>query len=150
MFEALLLAGTAMQIYGNIEADKQAARAARMNLDYYNYLTQVNSESFDRASRLQTYQQQKFVGSQVAAFAKAGVQFSGSAIDSLHETLTQQAGENFALRKQFEAEQTYVDYKKRGEAAQLSYLQSPMRLLTSVGVPALGGASSYAAYKARE
>lgn len=145
----MIAAGSAMDIYGRNRDDKMQIRASRMNLDYFRYLEQANNERYARDQVVLRQQQQKFIGSQVGGFAKAGVAMEGSALDSLHETLLNQVSQETSMFKQFQVEQAKVQYRQISEKSKISYLDSGERKFMNVAGPLLSGASRASSMYAR-
>lgn len=80
MATGVLVAGAALQTYGQLEANKAQAAAERQNAKFF----QMQKEQAERATRraLDIFEDESaaFVGDQISSFVKAGVDISGSAL----------------------------------------------------------------------
>lgn len=137
-----MLSGGA-QIYGNAKE----ARALRANAKAIELERKASAEVYDRKLYLLRKDQTKYLGSLESSFARAGIDFSGSALDVHAETTREMAIEQSALN----AEARQTDLRLLNQANQMrdraKDLTSPMTMgLTLLGT---GLESSASYYKAR-
>lgn len=100
---ALMAAGTAMNVMGNMRANQDKARAEAANASYYREQAAFADEAGKRAEKIFERKADRLYGQQVSAFAKAGVDIgSGSALDFLGESKALQIEERYAIKREAE------------------------------------------------
>ncbi len=93
----MMVAGAGMQIVGNFQANAAEAEAERANAAFYREQALLSMKAAEREERLFERESQQFFGSQVNAFAKGGVDMSGSALLKLAGTKQEMANESFNI-----------------------------------------------------
>lgn len=92
----LLIGGAAIQIYGQRQANKEQARANRMNALEYQEQKRISQLAANREADIFLSDSEALFGDQVTGIAKAGVNVGGSALMALATTKA-------AMRREYEA-----------------------------------------------
>ena len=95
--EAMVVGGAALQIYGNYQANHAQARANRANAAFYREQAKLTLEAAKREQAIFEKESDQFFGSQVNAFAKGGVDLSGSALLYLAGTKQEMSNESVVI-----------------------------------------------------
>lgn len=96
---ALMAAGTALQMYGTFQANIAQARAERQNRDFYNQQAEFAQEATFREAELSRRNYARARGLQLSAFAKGGVDISGSAASVIAGTFAKEIEEQTAIKR---------------------------------------------------
>lgn len=107
--------GTGAQVMGQIKANKGAAEAEKQNAAFYAEQAKFAQAAGERAEDIFKRETNEFLGNQTSAFAKAGVDLSGSALVALMDTHEKAKAEIGAIRT--ERDLNVKTAKLRGQAA---------------------------------
>jgi hypothetical protein len=108
-------AGAAIDGVGTIVGNNAAAKAERQNQAFYDEQAVFAQEAGKRNEEIFLRSTSEFLGNQTSAFAKAGVDVSGSALMVLADTKQKARDEVTAIQK--EAELNVRTAQLRGEAS---------------------------------
>jgi len=98
----MFVAGAALSIFGQIQANISQARAERENAEWLKEQAAFIAESTERSLGIYTRQAGQFKESQLEALGGAGVELSGSASDIYDDTLNSISDEITAIQRQGE------------------------------------------------
>lgn len=142
----LMAAGTALQIAGQYRANLAQAKAELQNAEYYEDQAAFVQAATTRQSLIAERQYGQLQGAQLGAYAKGGVDISGSAASVIAETAARKIEEITAIRYKGQ-----LDYKlaklRAGQARETSetlsdpgynLMQAGGTLLTNFGKQAEG------------
>lgn len=130
---ALMAAGTALQMYGQYQANLSQARAEIINAKYYqdqaDFARAAQYRQADIASRAYSAR----IGMQASAFAKGGVDISGSAAGMIAETAAQKVDELQAIKLKGDMEYRLAILRSRGAQTRADELTDPVNNLMQAG-----------------
>lgn len=142
----LMAAGTALSVFGQVYSARAQAQAARENALWLEEQANFIALSTERELELAERDQELMIGEQFGAFAKAGVEMSGSAADTIRETFSRAALELEAVRMngQMQIREALLKASSERKYARDVQIAGYMK----AGATALsGGSDSYAKYK---
>lgn len=138
----LMAAGQALQIYGNIQANKKQAELERENARYLEEQAGFTREAMRRSLNIFDEESEQLLGSQVSAYSRGGVALSGSALAVFADTLGKQITEREGIRLDFEAKEKEALLKAGASYRQAQYLSNwKTNFLPAAGASANTGAS---------
>lgn len=142
----LLIAGTALQMYGNYMANMNQATAEMENARFYEaqaeFVQQAKYRELDIAASEYTFK----IGSQVSAAAKGGADVgSGSVFNTIANTHANKVAELVAIKRKADLDYTLAQGRASAASRNADFLSSPGYNLVQAGGTAL---TSYAAMKA--
>ena len=120
----LLAVGTGMQIFGQLQANMAQARQEIENAKFYEEQAKFALEAMHRQEDIASRQYEARKGAQVSAYAKGGVDLSGSAALTIAETVAQKAEELSAIKRKGELDYKLAKLRARSSQAQGEMLQS--------------------------
>lgn len=86
--------GAGMQLYGQYQANKAEAKAEEQNALFYQEQAKIALEAAKREQLIFEDESEQFLGTQINAFVKGGVDLSGSALMKIAATQQQIAAES--------------------------------------------------------
>ena len=86
-------AGFGLQVVGNIQANRAQAKAERFNAQLFEEQAKLSILASKRERHVFDLESDQFMGAQVNAFSKAGVDISGSALAKIASTKQQISAE---------------------------------------------------------
>lgn len=95
-----LVGGTALQIYGQIKANRDQAEAELENSIWLEEQATFAAEASDREEDIFKHDADFQIGEQVSGFVKGGVELSGSALDTINTSFSRAEDELAAIRSQ--------------------------------------------------
>lgn len=115
----LLIAGAAIAAYGAIKSNSDRADAERQNADYFNEQASYAQAVGDRELGVFSEKAEMLRGQQVGAYAKAGVDLSGSPLLFLEQQSIRREREERAIKTETERRVRLAQMKgmQAGEAA---------------------------------
>jgi hypothetical protein len=139
----LMAAGTAMQIVGNLQANRAQAEKELANAAFYKEQAKFAEDAMFRQSDIaaRNYEQRK--GAQLSSYAASGVDISGSAAITIAETVAQKSEEIQAIYKKGELDTRLALSRARSSEAMAATLNDPMYNLMQGGGSALTMASKW-------
>ena len=140
---ALLAVGTGLQMLGMYQGAQARKRAARQNAAYYREQKRLQELATRRELDIFERESEMFSGSQVSAFAKSGVDFSGS-------LLAQYAGDRAAIAREKGAIKAGAAVRMRLTEMRAAAASDEAKAIDrALPLQLLGtGISAYASYKA--
>jgi len=141
---ALMAAGTAVQIFGQYSANYSQAQAEIQNAQFYKEQADFAWQSSIRQANIASREYEARKGAQISAFAKGGVDMSGSAASVIADTLSARSEELMAIERKGQIEFKLARSRGRQAEGQAALLQDPIYNATQAGTTAL---TNYAAYK---
>ena len=102
MGPGLMIAGTAVQILGQIGQNYEQSLQERINAKFYNDQADYAAMSAVRAQSIANFDHTQKISHQASAYAGAGVEISGSAALTIGGQVSQAMDEIWALRKKGE------------------------------------------------
>jgi hypothetical protein len=90
----LAAAGGGIKAFGQVQANMQEAQAEKQNAAFYKEQADLSLKISKKDQQIFEKESDQFFGSQVSAFAKAGVDISGSALLKLVDTKLQTSNES--------------------------------------------------------
>lgn len=96
---ALMAVGTALQIYGQYSANQAQSEQERQNAEFYDEQAKFAREAMFRQSAIASQEYEFRKGAQFSAYAKGGVDISGSAAVVLADTLANKVEELTAIKR---------------------------------------------------
>lgn len=112
---ALIGGGTALSIFGTLQGAKAEAAAARQNALWLEEQASFIRESTLRELDIAERDQRLIIGEQYGAYAKAGVDLSGSALDTIRDTFSRASLELDAIQRNGEIQIREALLKARSE-----------------------------------
>lgn len=147
---AALAVGAGLQIYGNIRGNKAAKKAAESNAAMLAEQKRLQEMASRREADIFLTESEAVIGSQVAGLAKAGVDFSGSALAGLISSKGMQHREHAAILAGAEASSKIANMRQRQAMDQADYYGSTGLMLTQTAGTLLNAGVSYMSVKAAE
>lgn len=142
---AAIVAGGAIQAYGNYTANQAEAKAQKANAAFYREQAKLALEAAKREQLIFDMESDQFFGSQVNAFAKGGVDLSGSALLMLAGTKQQMANESVQIIETGKRTSNLTLLRADQADKEAKRLTSFENQFISVAGPALGTASALSA-----
>lgn len=139
----LFAAGTALSIFGQIQANKDQAQAELENAAWLDQQAEFAEISSQREEDLFLDQSEQFIGEQVGSFATNNVELTGSALDIINDSFDKAHSEIQAIRLQgrFQAQEALLRASSaRKNAARLT---DPTTNFLQAGGTALAGSASF-------
>ena len=100
---AVVVAGSAVTMYGQRQARKQQQKAEEANAAYYREQAQLAEEQKRRSADIFQRQSAEFLGDQKSIIAKSGVDFSGSLLSKVVESTYAAEKEHLAILRDGDA-----------------------------------------------
>lgn len=122
---ALMATGAALQIWGQYSANQAQAEQERQNAAFYDEQAKFAQESALRQSALASQEYEFRKGAQFSAYAKGGVDISGSAAVVLADTLANKVNELNAIKRKGEMEVKLARMRGAQSSDQADMLSSP-------------------------
>lgn len=97
---ALMAVGTGLSIYGNYQANQKQSQLEAQNASYYGAQADEITDATNREVNIYKRQNAVMFGDQVSAFAKGGVDLSGSALNVLADTKLKGIQEEGAIQEE--------------------------------------------------
>lgn len=135
------IAGGALSGAGQVKANRDEAEVLRRNVDRFEEMSEIAGLNQVRRERLFRQELDDFEARQIGAFAKAGVDLSGSALNKLNRTATRAADELTAIRRQSELEARASRDSANEALSRANRLESVESFGLTFGGSVLGGAS---------
>jgi len=133
----VLAVGTGLQIFGNLMANYNQAQAEARNALFYQEQAKFAQESAIRQEALAASQYTKLSGSQLSAYAKGGIDISGSVATVISETFSRKTEEIIAIRRKGEMEFKLARLRGIEAENKAQLLQDPFYNLMQAGGTAL-------------
>ena len=143
MAEGLLVAGIGLQVFGQIKANEAQADAERQNAAFFDMQKKQAEQATRRAQDLFEDESDFFIGDQVSAFSKAGIDISGSALLQIAGVKGQVGREKAAIAAEGRSTATLAGMRAdnaRSVASQLSST-SMRNLAIASGAARMGAAT---------
>lgn len=99
-FTFAMLVSSGIQIFGQIKANEAEAEANETNAEFFREQQKISASATRREVDIFDRESEAFFGDQVSAYAKAGVDLSGSILASLTQTKQAIRGERSAILEQ--------------------------------------------------
>ena len=141
----LMAAGTALQVYGNYQANMAQAKAELLNAEFYKQQADFVKQAEFRQSAITAAEYEYKRGAQVSAYAKGNVAIGGSVSGVLAESLARKVDELTAIKQKGDLEYTLASARAKQSAEMADRLQSFGYNLTQAGTTTLTNAATYAA-----
>jgi len=138
---ALMAAGTALQVFGQYQANMAQAQAELLNAEFYGKQADFAKESEFRQSTIASNEYEMRKGAQLSAYGKGGVDISGSASMVVANTLAAKVEELNAIKLKGSLEYSLAKSRSRQSSAQAAMLQSLDYNLVQAGGTVLGNAA---------
>jgi hypothetical protein len=139
---AALIIGTAIAAYGQVKSANDQADAERKNQKFFEEQAKFIQESGERVEGIYRRDVDQFVGNQISAFGRAGVDMSGSALLVIEDTRQREADEIAAIRKETASNVRLARMRGEGAAVNARNIQTSGYL--AAGGSILGGAGRVA------
>lgn len=123
---ALMAVGTALQIFGNLQANYNQALAEEKNAEYYREQAEFVKESMFRESQLASDAYESVKGRQVSAIAKGGADLSGSAAAIVADTIAKKGEELAAIKRKGELDWKLATLRQRNSENAARELRDPV------------------------
>lgn len=130
---ALMAAGTAMQIVGNLMANYSQAQAEIRNAKFFREQAEFAREAAFRQEDIARANYSRMSGAQLSAYAKGNVDISGSAASVLAETYSRKLEEVMAIRRKGELEYKLAYMRGKEAEKKAETLQDPFYNLMQAG-----------------
>lgn len=147
MVLALVAAGAAMQMYGQYQANMAQAENERQNAEMYRKQAQMVLEAQWRQESISRTNYAQAVGAQYSAYAKGGVDISGSASSTIAGTIAQGINEISAIRKKGALDYELARMRGVQSDTTAGTLSSSGYNLTQAAATTLSAAAMYQSYK---
>lgn len=141
---ALFAAGTALSIFGQLQANADQANAERENALWLEEQAKFAEESSAREEMIFQDQVNQFAGEQIGTLAANNVELSGSALDLINNTFDKAQSEVEAIRQQGRMQSTEARLKAGAARQKADRLSDPMNNFLQAGGTALTGAARFA------
>lgn len=123
---ALMAAGTALQIFGNLKANYAQADAEEQNAKYYREQAEFVQDSMFREGEIAASRYEARKGQQISAIARGGADLSGSAAAIVANTIAQKADELKAIKRKGELDYNLAVLRARNSENSAKELRDPM------------------------
>jgi hypothetical protein len=133
----LMAAGTALQVFGQYQANQAQAKAELQNAAFYKDQADFAFASGIRQAELARRSYTFDRGAKTGAYARGGVDLSGSAAITISESVSQMYGELSAIKNKQEIETKLALMRSRNASDAAATLQDPLYNLTQAGGTAL-------------
>lgn len=133
----LMVAGTALSIFGNIQANFAQARAEEQNAMWLEEQAAFMRESTNRSLDIYQRQAGNFKEEQLDILGSANVEMSGSASDIYNDTLASISQEFEAIQRQGEMQEREALLKASTARGQAATLRDPLLNILQAAGPAL-------------
>lgn len=134
---ALMAIGLGMRAFGQLISNFQQADAERRNAEFYQYQADYARESAIRQEVLANRNYTKLSGAQLSAYAKGGVDISGSAASVVAETFTRKLEEMYAIKQKGELEYKLAYLRSQEAKRTADRLTDPLFNILQFGGTAL-------------
>lgn len=142
----LMAAGTALQIYGNYQANMAQADAEVQNARYYGIQADLVKTATFREAEITASRYEARKGAQISAIFKGGADLSGSTAAIVANTIAQKAGELSAIKQKGEADFILARLRQKNSLAQADQLSDPMNNLLQSATIGLSSASKIGSF----
>lgn len=133
--------GGALSGAGQVKANRDEAEVLRRNVDRFEEMAEIADLNKLRRERLFRQEVDEFEARQVGAFAKAGVDLSGSVLNKLNRTATRAEDELTAIKRQAELDAQKFRDGANQSIARARRLESLETTGLTFGGSLLGGVS---------
>jgi len=130
---ALMAAGTALQIVGNYQSNISQSRAELQNARFYKEQADFASASMFRSIYLTERRFEAAKGAQISAYAKGGVDLSGSAAAMIADTVSSKIEEVNAVRLKGKMEVNLALMRSKQAQTTGEALADPMNNMIQAG-----------------
>lgn len=137
--EAVIL-GAGMSAYGQMQANTAEANAELNNAEYYRQQAELAIRSAEKEKQLFDMESQQFLGTQVNAFAKSGVEISNSVLMKIAGSKQRFSNESQSIIETGKRNANMALIKERNARANADMLRDPMYNLLNIGGPLLASA----------
>lgn len=138
---ALMATGTALQVFGQYRANLDQAQAELENEQFYEWQANFAKQAQFRQADLASAQYEFRKGAQLSAYAKGGVDISGSAAGVVAETAAAKIAELNAIKRKGDLEYGLAIARARQSAGRAEQLQSFSYNALQAGTTVLGSAA---------
>ncbi len=121
---ALMAAGTALQIFGQYQANMAQAKQELANAAFYKAQAEFAKESEFRQADIAAKEYEFRKGAQISAYAKGGVDISGSAAGVVSQTLADKVSELTAIKRKGAIEYRLAMSRSKASTSMANTLQS--------------------------
>jgi len=115
---ALMAAGTALQVYGQYQANMAQSQQEFANAEFYKAQADFARAAQFREASIASREYEFRKGAQISAYAKGGVDISGSAAATLADTLASKVEELAAIKRKGELDYSLAIARSRQSEAQ--------------------------------
>jgi len=126
---ALMAAGTALQLFGNLRANYAQAEAEAQNAAYYEDQANFVKEAMFREGEIAAVNYEARKGAQISAVFRGGADLSGSAAGIVAETIAQKSEELTAIRSKGELDFKLAKLRQRTSENAARELKDPLNNL---------------------
>lgn len=139
----LFAAGTALSVFGQMQANRDQAQAEFENAAWLDQQAQFAEMSQEREVSIFERQAEQFRGEQIGSFAANNVELSGSALDILNDTDVSILEELEAIRLQGQFNIQEATLRARASRNNAARLTDPTTNFLQAGGTALTGAAAF-------
>lgn len=136
--QALLLAGAALQAFGQMQANMAQADAEVRNSKFYREQADFAQAAGIRQAQLADQQYTKLEGDQISAYAKGGIDISGSAAGVIANTASEKIKELQAIKLKTDLDYKLARSRSFESMRNAENLRDPMTNLMQAGGAVLG------------
>lgn len=122
----LMAAGTALQIFGNLQANYNQALAEEKNAQFYKEQADFVLDSTFRESEIAKGAYEARKGQQISAIYRGGADLSGSAAAIVANTIAEKADELAAIKRKGELDYKLAILRSRNAASSAKELRDPV------------------------
>ena len=122
----LMMAGTALQIFGTLKANYAQAEAEIRNARFYEEQASFVKDSMFREGQIASARYEARKGAQISAAAYGGAEISGSVAGIIAETVAQKALELKAIKQKGELDFKLASMRGRMSADTAAQLRDPL------------------------
>jgi hypothetical protein len=138
---ALMASGTALKVIGQYQANMAQAKQELANAEFYKMQADFAKEAEFRAAALAAKNYEYTKGAQVSAYAKGGVDISGSAAGVVAQTMADKVSELLAIKRKGDIEYKLAYSRARQSEKQAATLQDTWYNLQQAGGTTLTSAA---------
>lgn len=120
----MMAAGSALNIYGNIQANKKQAIAERENAKYLEEQAAFTREAERQALNIFQDESEQFLGSQISGYSRGGVALGGSALAVFADTISKQLAEKESIKLDYQSKEREALLKAGASYRQAEYLSN--------------------------
>lgn len=140
---ALFAVGTAISIFGQIEANKAQAEAEMENARWLDEQRKFAEAATEREQDIFARQADLQIGEQTAGLGASGFELSGTAIDILNESFRAASEEMAAIRLQGKMQVEEAALKAHAARANARRLNDPTSALLQGGGQVISGSANF-------